>query len=121
MWIVDCLIGILGWSVAFLLFSGPSFALTVTLAGLLALHIARIAWLIRQHNLMLTLYQSTVTIVVGGVAGAIIVLLAYVTSALDLIGSWPVYRNVSLALALLPCFLVFVDIAIASILRKLLR
>jgi hypothetical protein len=121
MWIVDCLIGILGWSVAFLLFSGPSFALTVTLAGLLAVHIARIAWLIRQHNLMLTLYQSTVTIVVGGTAGVTIVLLAYVGSTLDLIGSWPVYRHVSLALLLLLVFFVFVDIAIASILRKLLR
>ena len=121
MWIVDCLIGILGWSVAFLLFSAPSFALTVTLAGLLALHIARIAWLIRQHNLMLTLYQSTVTIVVGGTAGVTIVLLAYVGSTLDLIGSWPVYRHVSLALLLLLVFFVFVDIAIASILRKLLR
>jgi hypothetical protein len=121
MWIVDCLTGILGWSVAFLLFSRPSFALTVTLAGLLAGHIARIAWLIRQRNLMLTLYQSTVTIVVGGVAGAIIVLLAYATSALDLIGSWSVYRSVSLALALLAFFFVFVDIAIASILRKLPR
>ena len=118
---IDWLTGILGWSVAFLLFSGPSFALTVTLAGLLAVHIARIAWLIRQRNLMLTLYQSTVTIVVGGAAGVIIVLLTYVSSALDLIGSWPVYRSVSLALGLLSVFLVFVDIAIASILRKLLR
>lgn len=121
MWIVDCLIGILGWSVAFLLFSGPSFALTVTLAGLLAVHIARIAWLIRQRNLMLTLYQSTVTMVVGGAAGVIIVLLAYASSALDLIGSWPVYRSVSLTLGLLSVFFVFVDIAIASILRKQLR
>jgi len=68
---------------------------------------------------MLTLYQSTVTIVVGGVAGAIIVLLAYAISALDLIGSWSVYRSVSLALALLAFFFVLVDIAIASILRKL--
>ena len=121
MWIVDGLLGILVWSVAFLLFSGPSFALTVTLAGLLAGHIARIAWLIRQRNLMLTLYQSTVTIVVGGTAGVTIVLLAYVGSTLDLIGSWPVYRHVSLALLLLLVFFVFVDIAIASILRKLLR
>jgi hypothetical protein len=121
MLMIDWLTGILGWSVAFLLFSGPSFALTVTLAGLLAGHIARIVWLMRQRNLMLTLYQSTVTIVVGGVAGAIIVLLAYATSALDLIGSWSVYRSVSLALGLLSVFFVFVDIAIASILRKLLR
>jgi len=121
MLMIDWLTGILGWSVAFLLFSRPSFALTVTLAGLLAVHIARIAWLIRQHNLMLTLYQSTVTIVVGGTAGVTIVLLAYVGSTLDLIGSWPVYRHVSLALLLLPVFFVFVDIAIASILRKLLR
>jgi hypothetical protein len=121
MLMIDWLTGILGWSVAFLLFSGPSFALTVTLAGLLAVHITRIAWLIRQRNLMLTLYQSTVTIVVGGAAGVIIVLLTYVTSALDLIGSWPVYRTVSLALGLLAVFFVFVDIAIASILRKLLR
>jgi hypothetical protein len=45
MLMIDWLTGILGWSVAFLLFSGPSFALTVTLAGLLAVHIARIAWL----------------------------------------------------------------------------
>jgi len=119
MWIVDGLLGILVWSVAFLLFSGPSFALTMTLAGLLAGHIARIAWLSRQRNLMLTLNQSTVTIVVGGVAGAIIVLLAYAISALDLIGSWSVYRSVSLALALLAFFFVLVDIAIASILRKL--
>jgi hypothetical protein len=80
MWIVDCLIGILGWSAALLLFSEPNFALTVTLAGLLAVHVARIAWLIRQRNLMLTLYQSTVTIVVGGAAGAIIVFLAYFTA-----------------------------------------
>ena len=50
MLMIDWLTGILGWSVAFLLFSRPSFALTVTLAGLLAVHIARIAWLIRQHN-----------------------------------------------------------------------
>jgi hypothetical protein len=121
MLMIDWLTGILGWSVAFLLFSRPSFALTVTLAGLLAVHIARIAWLIRQHNLMLTLYQSTVTIVVGGTAGVTIVLLAYVGSRLDLIGSWPVYRHVSLALLLLLVFFVFVDIAIASILRKLLR
>jgi hypothetical protein len=121
MLMIDWLTGILGWSVAFLLFSRPSFALTVTLAGLLAVHIARIAWLIRQHNLMLTLYQSTVTIVVGGTAGVTIVLLAYVGSTLDLIGSWPVYRHVSLALLLLLVFFVFVDIAIASILRKLLR
>ena len=121
MWAVDCLIGISGWSVAFFLFSSPSFALTVTLAGLLAVHIARIAWLIRQRNLMLTLYQSTVTIVVGGAAGVLMVLLTYVTSALDLIGWWPVYRNVSLALGLIPVFFVFVDIAIASILRKQLR
>jgi hypothetical protein len=121
MLMIDWLTGILGWSVAFLLFSGPSFALTVTLAGLLAVHITRIAWLIRQHNLMLTLYQSTVTIVVGGTAGVTIVLLAYVSSTLDLIGSWPVYRNVSLALLLLLVFFVYVDIAIASILRKLLR
>ncbi|UPK00777.1 hypothetical protein [Bradyrhizobium sp. 170] len=121
MLMIDWLTGILGWSVAFLLFSRPSFALTVTLAGLLAVHIARIAWLIRQHNLLLTLYQSTVTIVVGGTAGVTIVLLAYVGSTLDLIGSWPVYRHVSLALLLLLVFFVFVDIAIASILRKLLR
>ena len=120
-WIVDGLIGILGWSVAFLLFSGPSFALTVTLAGLLAGHIARIAWLIRQRNLMLTLYQSTVTIVVGGVAGAIIVLLAYFSVLGYSSNWWPAYRNVNLTFALLPCFLVFVDVAIASILRKFLR
>lgn len=60
----DWLTGIPGWSVTFLLFSEPSFALTVTLAGLLAVHITRIAWLVRQHNLMLTLHQSTVTIAV---------------------------------------------------------
>jgi hypothetical protein len=121
MLMIDWLTGIPGWSVTFLLFSEPSFALTVTLAGLLAVHITRIAWLIRQHNLMLTLHQSIVTIVVGGAAGAIILPLAYVTSALDLIGSWPVYRNVSLTLALLPFFFVYLDIAIASIFRHFLR
>jgi hypothetical protein len=121
MWIVDCLIGILGWSAALLLFSEPNFALTVTLAGLLAVHVARIAWLIRQRNLMLTLYQSTVTIVVGGAAGAIIVFLAYFSVLGYSSNWWPAYRNVNLTFALLPCFLVFVDVAIASILRKLLR
>jgi hypothetical protein len=121
MGIIDCLIGILGWSAALLLFSEPNFALTVTLAGLLALHVARIAWLIRQRNLMLTLYQSTVTIVVGGAAGAIIILLAYASLVGHSRNWWPGYRNVSLALALLPFFFVFVDIAIASILRKFLR
>jgi hypothetical protein len=121
MWIVDCLIGILGWSAALLLFSEPNFALTVTLAGLLAVHVARIAWLIRQRNLMLTLYQSTVTIVVGGAAGAIIVFLAYFSVLGYSSNWWPAYRNVNLTFALLPCFLVFVDVAIASILRKFLR
>ena len=121
MLMIDWLAGILGWSAAFLLFSDASFALTVTLAGLLAVHIARIAWLIRQDNLTLTLHQSTVTIVVGGAAGAIILTLAYVTTALGLIGSWPVYRNVSLILVLLSCFFVYVDIAIASLFRKFLR
>jgi hypothetical protein len=121
MLMIDWLAGILGWSAAFLLFSDASFALTVTLAGLLAVHIARIAWLIRQDNLTLTLHQSTVTIVVAGAAGAIILTLAYVTTALGLIGSWPVYRNVSLILVLLSCFFVYVDIAIASLFRKFLR
>jgi hypothetical protein len=121
MLMIDWLAGILGWSVSFLLFSEPRFALTVTLPGLLAVHVTRIAWLMRQHNLTLTLYQSTVTIVVGGAAAAIILPLAYVTSALDLIGSWPLYRNVSLALALLSLFFVHVDIAIASLFRKFLR
>ncbi|MGQ0685618.1 hypothetical protein [Bradyrhizobium sp.] len=121
MGIIDSLIGILGWSVALLLFSEPNFALTVTLAGLLAVHVARIAWLMRQHNLMLTLYQSTVTIIVGGAAGAIIVLLAYASVVGYSRNWWPGYRNVSLALALLPVFFVLVDIAIASIFRKFLR
>jgi hypothetical protein len=121
MLMIDWLAGILGWSAAFLLFSDASLALTVTLAGLLAVHIARIAWLIRQDNLTLTLHQSTVTIVVAGAAGAIILTLAYVTTALGLIGSWPVYRNVSLILVLLSCFFVYVDIAIASLFRKFLR
>ncbi len=118
---MDWLTGIPGWSVTFLLFSEPSSALTVTLACLLAVHIARITWLTRRHDLTLTLHQSTVTIVVGGAAGAIILPLAYVTTAMDLVGSWPVYRNVSFALALLPFFIVYVDIAIASILRNFLR
>jgi hypothetical protein len=121
MWIVDCLIGILGWSVALLLFSEPNFALTVTLAGLLAVHVARIVWLMRQRNLMLTLHQSTVTILVGGAAGAIIVFLAYFSVLGYSSNWWPAYRNVNLTFALLPCFLVFVDVAIASILRKFLR
>ena len=122
MGIIDCLIGIFGWSTALLLFSEPNFALTVTLAGLLAVHVARIAWLMRQHNLMLTLYQSTVAIVVGAAAGAIIVLLAYLSVVVGYSSNWwPAYRNVSLMFALLPCFLVFVDIAIASIFRKFLR
>lgn len=121
MLMIDWLTGIPGWSAAFLLFSDASFALTVTLAGLLAVHIARIAWLIHQHNLTLTLHQSTVTIVVGGAAGAIILALAYVTTAQGLIGSWPVYRNVSFSLVLLPFFFVYVDIAIASLFRKFLR
>ena len=120
-WIVDGLIGVLGWSVTLRLFSEPNFALTVTLAGLLAVHVARIAWLTRQRNLMLTLYQSAATIVVGGAAGAIILLLAYASLVGYSSNWWPAYRNVSLALALLPCFLVFVAIATASILRKLLR
>ena len=71
---------------------------------------------------MLTLYQSTVTIVVGGVAGAIIALLAYAISALDLIAivvSVPQRR--ASHLPCLPVFVVLVDIAIASILRKFLR
>ncbi|OAF14274.1 hypothetical protein AYJ54_42715 [Bradyrhizobium centrolobii] len=118
---IDWLTGILGWSAAFLLFADSSFALTVTLAGLLAVHIARIAWLIRQHKLMLTLHQSTVTIVVGGAAGAIVLLLAYLSTALGLVGSWPVYRNVSFVLMLLPFFFVYADIAIASLFRKSLR
>ena len=46
MLMIDWLTGILGWSAAFLLFSDASFALTVALAGLLAVHIARIAWLV---------------------------------------------------------------------------
>jgi hypothetical protein len=121
MLMIDWLTGIPGWSAAFLLFSDASFALTVALAGLLAVHIARIAWLIRQHNLTLTLHQSTVTIVVGGAAGAVFLALAYVSSALDLIGWWPVYRNVSLMLVLLSCSLVYVDIAIASIIRNFPR
>jgi len=121
MWIVDCLIGILGWSVALLLFNEPNFALTVTLAGLLAVHVARIVWLMRQRNLMLTLHQSTVTILVGGAAGAIIVFLAYFSVLGYSSNWWPAYRNVNLTFALLPCFLVFVDVAIASILRKFLR
>ena len=121
MWIVDCLIGILGWSVALLLFSEPNFALTVTLAGLLAVHVARIVWLMRQRNLMLTLHQSTVTILVGGAAGAIIVFLAYFSVLGYSSNWWPAYRNVNLTFALLPCFLVFVDVAIASILCKFLR
>jgi hypothetical protein len=118
---IDWLTGILGWSVTLLLFRDPNFALTVTLAGLLAVHVARMARLMRQHNLMLTVYQSTVTIVVGGAAGAITLLLAYVSIVGDPTNWWPGYRNVSLALALLPFFLVFVDIAIASILRSFLR
>ena len=120
MGIIDSLIGILGWSGALLLFSEPNFALTVTLAGLLAVHVARIAWLTRQRNLMLTLYQSAATIVVGGAAGAIVVLLAYASVVGYSRNWWPGYRNVSLALALLPVFFVLVDIAIASF-RKFLR
>jgi hypothetical protein len=121
MLMIDWLTGILGWSVAFLLFSEPGFALTVTLTGLLAVHVIRIAWLIRQHNLMLTLHQSTVTIVVGVAAGAMFLPLAYVTTALNLIGWWPVYRTVSFILAALSVFFVYVDIAIASLLRSFLR
>jgi hypothetical protein len=121
MLMIDWLTGIPGWSAAFLLFSDASFALTVTLAGLLAVHIVRIAWLVRQRNLTLTLHQSTVAIVVGGAAGAIILTLAYVTIALDPIGSWPVYRNISFSLVLLSFFFVYVDIAIASLLRNFLR
>jgi hypothetical protein len=120
MLIIDWLTGILGWSLT-VLFIKPSFALTVTLAGLLAVHIARIAWLIGRHNLMLTLRQSTATIVVGGAVGAIILLLAYVSVLIDPTPSWALYRNISLALALLSGFLVYVDIAIASIFRNFLR
>lgn len=118
---IDWLTGISGWSAAFLLFSDASSALTVTLAGLLAVHITRIAWLIRQHNLMLTLHQSMVTVVVGGTAGAIILLLAYVSITVGTTASWPEYRNVSFALALLSFFIVYVDIAIASLFRNFLR
>jgi hypothetical protein len=121
MLMIDWLAGILGWSVTFLLLSEPGLALTVTLAGLLIVHVARIAWLIRQRNLTLTLHQSTVTIAVGVAAGAVFLALAYASSALDLIGWWPVYRNVSLTLVLLSCSLVYVDIAIASIIRNFPR
>jgi hypothetical protein len=121
MLMIDWLTGIPGWSAAFLLFSDASFALTMTLAGLLAVHIVRIAWIVRQRNLALTLHQSTVVIVVGGAAGAIILTLAYVTTTLDPIGSWPVYRNISFSLVLLSFFFVYVDIAIASLLRNFLR
>ena len=118
---IDWLAGILGWSVTFLLLSEPGFALTVTLAGLLIVHVARIAWLIRQRNLTLTLHQSTVTIAAGVAAGAVVLALGYESSALDLIGWWPVYRTVSLMLVLLSCSLVYADIAIASISRNFLR
>ncbi|MGJ5091382.1 hypothetical protein ACQR18_04835 [Bradyrhizobium oligotrophicum] len=121
MLVIDWLAGVLGWSVTFLLFSEPSFALTVTLVGLLAVHVARIAWLMRQRHLALTVHQSIVTIAVGVAAGTVILALAYASSALDLIGWWPVYRNVSLSLALLSWFFVYVDIAIASIARNSLR
>jgi hypothetical protein len=121
MMMIDWLAGMLGWSATFLLFSDARFALTVTLAGLLAVHIARITWLIRQHHLALTRHQSTVTIAVGVTAGAVILALAYVSSVSDLAGWRPVYRNVSLLLVLLSCSLVYVDIAIASIIRNFPR
>src|SRR5262249_19751266 len=90
MWMVDCLIGILGWSAALLLFGAPHFALTTTIPGLLAGHFARIVWLMRQLNLMLTLYQSSLAIVVGAAAGAMIFLLAYLTVGRGYsTNSWP--------------------------------
>lgn len=118
MLVIDWLTGILGWSVSFYLFNDKSVGLTVTLAGLLAVHIARITWLVRQHHLALTFHQSIATIALGVVACAVIVPLSYVSSALNLLGWWEVYRNAVLALALLSCFLVYADIAIASIIRK---
>ena len=118
MLMIDWLTGVLGWSLAFYLFSDKSLGLTVTLAGLLTVHIARIRWLIRQRHLALTFHQSIATIALGVVACAVIVPLSYVSSALNLLGWWEVYRNAVLALALLSCFLVYADIAIASIIRK---
>ena len=118
MLVIDWLTGILGWSVSFYLFNDKSVGLTVTLAGLLAVHIARITWLVRQHHLALTFHQSIATISVSVVAGTVIVALSYASSALNLIGWWQEYRNVSVLLALLSFFLVYADIAIASIITK---
>jgi len=121
MLVIDWLVGILGWSAAFILISDAGFALTATLACLLAVHVVRIAWLMRQRHLALTLQQSVATIAVGAAAGSVILTLAYVSSGMDLVGRWPVYRNVSLSLTLLSWFLPYVDIAIASIIRNVPR
>jgi hypothetical protein len=121
MLVIDWLVGILGWSAAFILISDAGFALTATLACLLAVHVVRIAWLMRQRHLALTLQQSAATIAVGAAAGSVILTIAYVSSGMDLVGRWPVYRNVSFSLTLVSWFLPYVDIAIASIIRNFPR
>lgn len=117
---VDWVIASLGWSATLFFFRELSFGLILALASLLAVSVVRITRLVHRHDLMLTTSQSVVAVVVGAVGGAIIIFFAF-AATMTLPADSRMYRGITALLALVSFLLVYVDIAIASTFRRVLR
>jgi hypothetical protein len=127
---VDWLIAIPVWSATFFHFGDdPSLALTVTLACLLAVHIARMPKLVHQPNLELSFDQSVGALVIGmgGLAFAVFMTFVLVAPPFnDLATQSPrlyrsAYGTVAISLMLISMLLVLVDYAIVSFFRRFRR
>jgi hypothetical protein len=107
------------WGAAFLSLNDARAALTTTLAVLLAIHIFHIANLTISYDLALTGKQYFVTLCMT-LAVALMLLFAYLRSAADVSGG-ETFKPIFLWLALATSLAVYIDFAIASLLRPLLK
>ena len=107
------------WGAALFSLNDARAALTTTLLVSLAFHIAYIINLTITHDLALTAKQYFATLCALPVVG-LMLLFAYFRASIRVFG-WDTFNPIFLWLALATFLVVYIDFAVASLLRSVLR